>query len=74
MYDAVPRVSTREGILLKAANLPMSEGKLTTTRPAISHKPRQAGADVGGASAVAAEGAFRNVTVVTSCLALIHRK
>ncbi len=50
-----------------------ADSELTPTHPAVTHKPRQAGADVGGASAVAAQSSLRNVTVMTSSLTVIHR-
>lgn len=47
--------------------------ELTPTHPAVTHKPRQAGADVGGASAVAAQSSLRSITVMTSSLTVIQR-
>lgn len=46
----------------------------TAAGPAVPHEPRQAGAGVGGASAGAAGGAFRDVTVVASRLAAVLRR
>lgn len=50
-----------------------TESCLTLTHPAVTHKPWQAGADVVGASTVAAHGPFSDVTDVSSLATVIHR-
>lgn len=47
--------------------------ELTSTCPAVPHESQQAGAGVGGASAVAAQSSFGDIAVVTSCAAVIQQ-
>jgi len=57
---------------LKHLGLPRTP-KLTAAHPTVSGVARQAGADEGGASGVAAQSSFGGVAVVASPLAVVHR-